>query len=73
MMVNEPHELWPELRDPLNALAEAMAMRDAKIHLYWTGPGTRAMYREEAEQLVVLLKRRGWELAPMSAVPKVSP
>ena len=64
-LTNEPHRMWPQMRDPAHALAEAMAMQDGKIHLFWTGDHTREVFKSAAEELIEKLRRRGWELKPI--------
>jgi hypothetical protein len=61
---NEPHRIWPQMRDPQHALAEALAMHDGKLHLFWTGEYTREVFKADAAALIELLRRRGWELQP---------
>jgi hypothetical protein len=61
---NEPHQMWPQMRDPAHALAEALAMADGKLHLFWTGDHTREVFKSDAVQLIEMLRRRGWELKP---------
>ncbi len=61
---NEPHKQWPLMRDPHHAVAEALAVTDGQIGLYWGSDSHRRAYWTSAIALQEALERRGWKLVP---------
>lgn len=59
---NKPHEMWPQMRDPVVAMAESLAFVDGWIHAYWTDEATRERYRAQAAGLIDAMYRRGWKV-----------
>ncbi len=59
---DHPHTMWPQMRDPVAAMAESLAWVDGWIHAYWTDENTRQRYRAQAEPLLDAMRRRGWKV-----------
>ncbi len=62
MATSKPHDMWPQMRDPVVAMAESLAFVDGWIHAYWTDEATRERYRAQAAPLIEAMRRRGWKV-----------
>lgn len=65
-----------DMRRPVSALAESLAVAEGRLHLFWGSASHRSAYLATAEALIRPLEVRGWALArinPQPTVPSVSP